>query len=141
MHVSLGPRAATEIAASETLAPFNDFYEGVIEWRLEKQQDGKARPSATIARWNMKRAADNLGRNGNAGGRVLVVTRLGPGAICHVGYVDAVANANANDLAREIADKYRAGAAAAESRMARNFDLAPGRSAIDRNVPPVWRSR
>jgi hypothetical protein len=30
----------------------------------------------------------------------------GPGGVCHVGYVDAVANANANDLAREIADKH-----------------------------------
>ena len=48
MYVSFGPRAATEIAARETLTPFNDFYKGVIEWRLEKQQDGKAlrlRPS------------------------------------------------------------------------------------------------
>jgi hypothetical protein len=100
-----GPRAATEIAARETLTPFNDFYKGVIEWRLEKQ-DGKARPFAAIARWNVARAADNLGKNGKVSGRVLVVTRLGPGAVCHVGYVDALANANANDLAREIADKH-----------------------------------
>jgi hypothetical protein len=49
MYVSFGPRAATEIAASETLAPFNDFYKGVIEWRLEKQQDGKARPFAVTS--------------------------------------------------------------------------------------------
>jgi hypothetical protein len=87
MYVSFGPRAATEIAASETLTPFNDFYKGVIEWRLEKQQDGKARPFAAIARWNVARAADNLGKNGKVSGRVLVVTRLGPGAVCHVGYV------------------------------------------------------
>jgi hypothetical protein len=106
MYVSFGPRAATEIATRETLAPFNDFYKGVIEWRLEKQQDGKARPFAAIARWNVARAADNLGKKGKISGRVLVVTRLGPGAVCHVGYVDALANANANDLAREIADKH-----------------------------------
>jgi hypothetical protein len=44
-------------------------------------------------------------------GRILVVTRLGVGKVCHVGYVDARANAKANELAREIADKH-----------ARNFD-------------------
>jgi hypothetical protein len=77
MYVSFGPRAATEIAARETLTPFNDFYKGVIEWRLEKQRDGKARPFAAIARWNVARAADNLGKNGKVSGRVLVVTRLG----------------------------------------------------------------
>ena len=99
-------KSRDQIAARETLTPFNDFYKGVIEWRLEKQQDGKARPFAAIARWNVARAADNLQKNGKVSGRVLVVTRLGPGAVCHVGYVDARANANANDLAREIADKH-----------------------------------
>lgn len=38
-------------------------------------------------------------------GRILVVTRLGPDGTCHVGYVDAVANTDANDLARKIADE------------------------------------
>jgi hypothetical protein len=54
----------------------------------------------------MWHAADNLRKNGKVSGRVLLVTRLGPGAVCHVGYVDALANANANDLAREIPDKH-----------------------------------
>ena len=102
MYVSFGPGAATEIAASETLTPFNDFYKGVIEWRLEKQQDGKARPFAAIARWNVARAADNLGKNGKVSGRVLVVTRrrLSRG-LCR-----RARQANANDLAREIANKH-----------------------------------
>src|ERR1700724_2639887 len=65
MNVSFGPRAATEIAATETLGHLNDFYKGVIEWRLEKPQHGKARPFATIARWNVRRAADDLGKNRN----------------------------------------------------------------------------
>jgi hypothetical protein len=38
-------------------------------------------------------------------GRVLVVTRLGPGGVCHVGYVDALANSDPNALARRIADE------------------------------------
>jgi hypothetical protein len=38
-------------------------------------------------------------------GRVSVVTRLGPGGVCHVGYVDALANRDADALARKIADE------------------------------------
>jgi hypothetical protein len=34
-----------------------------------------------------------------------VVTRLGPGGVCHVGYVDARINAKADALARDIADR------------------------------------
>jgi hypothetical protein len=37
---------------------------------------------------------------------VLVVTRLGPGGVCHVGYVDGRANPNANELAQQIADTH-----------------------------------
>ena len=36
---------------------------------------------------------------------MLVVTRLGPGGVCHVGYVDARANPDANEVARKIADE------------------------------------
>lgn len=99
MFVSFGPEAQDEPAAAQTLTPFNDFYKGVVEWRL-----AKGKPFATIIRWNVKRAADM--ENRKVRGRALVVTRLPPGAVCHVGYVDALANANANELAREIADKH-----------------------------------
>jgi len=102
MYVSFGPKAKDEPAARETLSPFNDFYEGVVEWRL-----AGGRPFATIIRWNYKTAADR--ENLNANGRALVVTRLPPGPVCHVGYVDARANARANELAREIADKHARG--------------------------------
>ena len=44
--------------------------------------------------------------NGIYRGEVLVVTRLGPGGVCHVGYVDARQNADAIRLAREIADQH-----------------------------------
>ena len=36
---------------------------------------------------------------------MLVVTRLGPGGVCHVGYVDARANTDASALAQKIADE------------------------------------
>jgi hypothetical protein len=37
--------------------------------------------------------------------QMLVVTRLPPGPVCHVAYVDAQANPNANELARRAADR------------------------------------
>ncbi|PWB83601.1 MAG: hypothetical protein C3F11_05750 [Methylocystaceae bacterium] len=103
-YVSFGPKASEELAAEQTFAPFNSFYKGAVEWRLEKPE---GRPFATIVRWGVKTTAD-LDKT-SARGRVLVVTRLPPGAVCHVGYVDALANADANGLAREIADKYARG--------------------------------
>ncbi|WP_315831575.1 hypothetical protein [Bradyrhizobium prioriisuperbiae] len=45
--------------------------------------------------------------------QMLVVTRLPPGAVCHVAYVDVKANPNANAVARKAADD-----------MARSFDCA-----------------
>jgi hypothetical protein len=95
-------------AASQTLPGFNDVYEGTIEWRIEKKQDGKARPFATILRWNLVTARDSENATGptRSSGRILVVTRLGPGGVCHVGYVDARANPDANVLARKIADDH-----------------------------------
>lgn len=107
MYVSFGPKAADQIAAGETLAGFNDFYKGAIEWRLEKLPNGKTRPFAAIARWNRLRwPAGSPKEAEKAKGQVLVVTRLGPGGVCHAGYVDATLNPNANELAREIADKH-----------------------------------
>jgi hypothetical protein len=39
-------------------------------------------------------------------GEVLVVTRLGPEGVCHVGYVDGRQNTDATTLARAIADRH-----------------------------------
>jgi hypothetical protein len=100
MYVSFGPKASDEPAAGETMGHFNDAYKGKIEWRLERFPGGKVRPFATILRWNYMTDVDDR----EVSGRMLVVTRLGPGGVCHVGYVDARANPNANDLARELAD-------------------------------------
>jgi hypothetical protein len=101
MFVSFGPNAAAEPAAEQTFPAFNNVYKGTIEWRLEKQPGGTPRAFATILRWNVKLENDER----ESTGRVLVVTRLGPGGVCHVGYVDARANPNANELARRIADE------------------------------------
>jgi hypothetical protein len=101
MQVSFGRNAAREPAAGQTFPAFNNVYKGTIEWRLETLPNGKARPFATILRWNVRQVVDEP----ESSGRVLVVTRLGPGGVCHVGYVDARANPNANALAQQLADE------------------------------------
>ncbi len=93
-YVSYGPDAVNEMAAGETLPPFNTIGER-LEWRLG--DDGA--PFATILRY-FTDFGDGLPPR-----QYLVVTRLGPpGSICMIGHVDAVANADANSLARELAD-------------------------------------
>ena len=99
--VSFGPRAAKEPAASATLAAPNSQGK-TIEWRHVPGADGKPKPFAAILRWN----TTTLGANDEPfRGQVLVVTRLPPGAVCHVGYVDGRANPDANALAQKIADE------------------------------------
>lgn len=102
MYVSYGPDAANEKAAEQTLASFNSVGR-TIEWRIERQPNGKAHPFATILRWNASVLDD---KDNIIAGQVLNVTRLGPGGVCHVGYVDGRANPNANELAVQIADNH-----------------------------------
>jgi len=100
IHVSYGSRAKDEPAAAQTLASFNG--EGSkIEWRIEK-----GKPFAAIMRWSTTRTDE---KGDPVEGETIVVTRLGKGGVCHVGYVDGRANGNAGDLAREIADKHARG--------------------------------
>jgi hypothetical protein len=108
MTVAFGPTKKADLAQSQTLPGFNDVYEGTVEWRIEKSAGGKLRPFATILRWNVMTPQDRDKATGptKATGRVLVVTRLGPGGSCHVGYVDARANPDANELARKLADEH-----------------------------------
>jgi hypothetical protein len=104
-YISYGPNAAREEAAGQTLAAFNS--EGkTIEWRIERTARGKPHPLATILRWNTTMLDDDTNQ---VRGQVLVVTRLGPGGVCHVGYVDGRANPNANELAVQIADRHARG--------------------------------
>lgn len=107
MQVSFGRNAkaaADELAAEETFPGFNSVYSGTVEWRIEKLPDGRTRPFATILRWNVMTDADVTRGDGKSTGRRLVVTRLNPGGVCHVGYVDARAP-GANDAARKLADE------------------------------------
>jgi hypothetical protein len=100
MAVSFGPQAEDELAAQQTLPGFNDAYKGTIEWRIAPDEHGKMRAFATILRWNYMTSPDDR----RTSGRMLVVTRLGPGGVCHVGYVDGRAK-DANARARKVADE------------------------------------
>ena len=91
--------AENEPAAHEGFGPFNSA-NATVEWRVV---DGK--PFAIIQRWLLadNDAPDKGGRPTDKG--LLVVTRLPPGAVCHVAYVDVAANPNSNELARKAADE------------------------------------
>ena len=107
MQVSFGTsvkKAQDEVAAGETFPGFNSIYEGTVEWRIEKLPNGKMRPFATILRWNTRTDADAQREDGKSTGRTLVVTRLNPGGVCHVGYIDA-RTPGANEAARKFADE------------------------------------
>ncbi len=77
---------------------------GKIEWRID---DGE--PIAAILRWHIEIPDPTTGMMSKAlEGQVLVVSSVAqPGdgrGSCPVAYVDARENANANELARELAD-------------------------------------
>ncbi|MDE5452220.1 hypothetical protein GWE18_04920 [Bradyrhizobium sp. CSA112] len=101
--VSVGPNraaAAKEPAAEAWFAPFNSTAH-TVEWRAA---DG--RPFAIIQRWLI---ADNndLDKTGSPITKpMLAVTRLPPGPVCHVAYIDGQANRNPNELARQAADEF-----------------------------------
>ena len=82
----------------QTLSPFNTLAPK-MEWRLSNKL-GRWMPIATIVRYH---TADP--ETGEDKGQVLVVTQLVEGNTCHVAYVDALANEDANTLAREAADR------------------------------------
>ena len=93
--------AESEPAASQGFGPFNFSYD-TVEWRSRK---GAKRPFAIIQRWNLSDSErpNREGRPGRTG--LLVVTRLPPGPVCHIAYVDVAANPQANTLARQTADE------------------------------------
>lgn len=96
--VSFGANAANELAASQTLPQFNHIHT-TLEWRLATNPaDGRRYPIATILRYFTQ---NDTGQEG----QVLVVTKLGgPGQVCHIGYIDALLNPDANTLARQVAE-------------------------------------
>jgi len=93
--VSYGFGAVDEPAAGQTPPPFNTLGPK-IEWRMSNVS-GAWKPVATIVRYFVDNDTDTEGQ-------ILVVTQLGEGQTCQMAYVDALANPDANELAREAAD-------------------------------------
>lgn len=101
--VSVGPdraAAAKEPAAETWFAPFNSTAP-TLEWRAV---DG--RPFAIIQRWLIADNNDPDKAGSPISKPMLAVTRLPPGPVCHVAYIDGQANRNANELARQAADEF-----------------------------------
>ncbi|MEQ9518779.1 MAG: hypothetical protein RLN89_04990 [Parvibaculum sp.] len=92
---------AGDRSLGQTIPPFNNLGPK-LEWRLGKEAG--AEPFATIVRYRYQADPDETDE-----GQVLVVSRFREGESCHVAYIDALANRNANKMAREIADKYAKG--------------------------------
>jgi len=116
--VSVGRNRAfadKEPAAKKWFGPFSSAGT-TVEWRSRRTA---SRPFAIIQRWSL---ADNKDPDKDGRPRdkqMLVVTRVPPGRVCHVAYVDVAANTNANELARKAADS------------ARSFDCAKDKVRIE----------
>ena len=91
-------QAAREPAAQIWFGPFNSTSH-TVEWRA---LNGK--PFAIIQRWHIADNSDVEKTGRPIAKPMLAVTRLPPGEVCHVAYIDAQANPNANELARKAAD-------------------------------------
>ena len=104
--VSLGrsrAAASREPAAHLWFGPFNSTTT-TVEWRALA-----GKPFAIIQRWHLDDNNDE-DKNGRPTAKpMLAVTRLPPGPVCHVAYIDVQANPNANELARKAADELARG--------------------------------
>lgn len=86
-----------KMADGQTLPPFNHLGPK-LEWRLSNAL-GRWMPIATIVRYHTADPETGVDK-----GQVLVVTQLVEGNRCHIAYIDALANKDANELARQAAD-------------------------------------
>jgi hypothetical protein len=91
--------AAKEPAAQVWFEPFNSTLT-TVEWRLAGNK-----PFAIIQRWLIADNSDRDAKDRPRDKAMLAVTRLPPGAVCHVAYIDVAANPDANELARKAADE------------------------------------
>jgi hypothetical protein len=104
--VSVGRNSAAasrEPAAQAGFGPFNSTTT-TVEWRA---LSGK--PFAIIQRWHIADTGDEDNNGRPLAKPLLVVTRLPPGAVCHVAYIDVKANPDAIELARKAADEIARG--------------------------------
>lgn len=101
--VSYGENAVKERAGGTYFRRFTRLHD-TVEWVQHWDEESRTlTPVATILRFYLTVEARER-KDGKAYDHpVLVVTQLKPGAVCHVAYVDARANENANEDARTAA--------------------------------------
>ncbi|WP_420831373.1 hypothetical protein [Bradyrhizobium acaciae] len=92
--------AAREPAAQAWFGPFSSTGD-TVEWRA-----AGSKPFAIIQRWQIADNSEQDKRGGPVSRAMLAVTRLPPGEVCHVAYIDVAANPDANELARQAADDF-----------------------------------
>ncbi|MFT6490709.1 MAG: hypothetical protein ACJAXQ_001492 [Parvibaculaceae bacterium] len=95
-YLAFGKGKAMATTGGATVPPFNHLG-GMLEWRVENLK-GAWTPFATIVRYHYSGGAEE------PKGQVLVVSKFDDGETCTVGYVNALAEKNANSLARRLAD-------------------------------------
>lgn len=103
--LSFGRDPEKRTAATQTLAATNSIFRGkktraTIEWRLASayQPGVKIRPRAVIVR--------HFTTRGDQAGEVLVIYKVSDSESCEIGIIDALANTDANALARSAADEF-----------------------------------
>lgn len=94
--------AEREPASQAFFGPFSSTT-NTIEWRHPKG----GTPFAIIQRWHLADNDDPAADGRPRTKQMLVVTRLPPGPVCHTAFVDVKANPDANEIARQAADKAR----------------------------------
>jgi hypothetical protein len=92
--VGYGPHGRKQKAFSQTLPQFNSIHDK-IEFRI---RPGARQPFAAILRYFTDSG------EGKGKGQVLIVTKIEGREACHMAYIDAGANADANALAQKAAD-------------------------------------
>ncbi len=93
-----------QTVSHQTLPAFNSIFSGnrpaVIEWRVHSYRSGWV-PFATIIRYY----SNHESGNGKRQDQTLVITKITRDDACHIGYVDAKLNPDANIIARQVADR------------------------------------
>jgi hypothetical protein len=98
--IGYGPGGRDQRSFHQSLAPFNTIND-TLELR---QRAGADAPHASILRYYTEGAIDNETGRLRERGEILVVTKIDGAKACHLAYVDAAANPDANRLAQEAAD-------------------------------------
>lgn len=98
-YLAYAPEGSIPDAHGTTVAPFNRLGPR-LEWRLDEQ----GVPYATIVRYFVDLGPETGAAEGSEA-PVLVVSKFENGDSCHISFIDASVNPDANEIARQVADE------------------------------------